>query len=135
MNYENSYREYLRYIENARSQLEMAGKEDRNYQDVKYVHTACGTAYIAMLKALDVLFNIKQVPKKRGRKSIEYYQGALSKIDKKLLNYLNNAYSLLHIGGYYEGITEIKAIDAGLENAILVIDALKAYSKNGGSEL
>jgi hypothetical protein len=128
---ENPYKESLRYVENAREQLNKAGKEDRNYIDVKYVHTACGTAYIGMLKALDVLFNIKQVPKKRGRKSIEYYQGNLSKIDKKLLHYLNNAYSILHIGGYYEGITEIKAIEAGFENAILIIEALKPYSKNG----
>jgi hypothetical protein len=128
---ENPYKESMRYVDNARGFLKQAGKEDRNYQDVKYVHTACGTAYIGMLKALDFLFNIKKVPKKRGRKSIEYYQGELSKIDKKLLNYLNNAYSILHIGGYYEGITEIKTIEAGFENAILVIDAIKKYSNNG----
>ena len=86
-----------------------------------------------MLKALDVLFDIKQVPKKRGRKTIEYYKGTLSKIDKKLLSYLNNSYDILHIGGYYEGITEIKAIEAGFENAQLVIEALKPYSKNGNN--
>ena len=120
----------MRYIDNARLQLQQAGKEDRNYIDEKYVHTACGTAYIGALKALDLLFALKQVPKKRGRKSIEYYQSNLANIDKKLLNYLNNAYRLLHIAGYYEGVTEIKAIEAGFENAILLINALKPYSKN-----
>ena len=131
MKNENYYQDSMRYIDNARGLLKQSGKEDRNYKDVKYVHTACGTAYIGMLKALDFLFDIKKVPKRRGRKSIEYYQGALSKIDKKLLNYLNNAYRLLHIDGYYEGVTEIKAIEAGFENAILIIDAIKSYSKNG----
>ena len=134
MKHENPYKEAMRYIDNARILLKQAGKEDRNYQDVKYVHSACGTAYIGVLKALNVLFEIKQVPKKRGRKSIEYYQEALSKIDKKLLSYLNNSYRLLHLDGYYEGETNIKAIDEGFENAKLVIEALKPYSNNGGKE-
>jgi hypothetical protein len=131
MKHENTYNESMRYIENARLQLKQAGKEDRNYLDEKYVHTACGTAYIGMLKALDFLFDIKQVPKKKGRKSIEFYQSYLSKINKKLLNYLNNAYRILHIEGYYEGMTEIKTIEAGFENAILIIESMKQYSKNG----
>jgi hypothetical protein len=128
---ENPYKESMRYIDNAKGLLKQSGKEDRNYKDVKYVHTACGAAYIGMLKALDFLFDIKKVPKRRGRKSIEHYQGELSKIDKKLLSYLNNAYRLLHLDGYYEGVTNIKAIDEGFENAILIIDAIKKYSKNG----
>ena len=54
----------------------------------------------------------------------------LAKIDKKLLNYLNNTYNVLHIDGYYEGVTEIKVIEAVFENAELIINALKQYSKN-----
>ena len=131
MKHENPYKEAMRYVENARLLLKQAGKEDRNYLDVKYVHSACGTAYIGVVKALNVLFDIKHVPKKRGRKSIEYYQASLTRIDKKLLNYLNNSYDILHIGGYYEGMTSIKVIEEGFENAILVIDALKPYSNNG----
>jgi len=131
MKIENPYKEAMRYIENARKQLEQAGKEDRNYIDAKYVHSACGIAYIGVLKALNFLFDIKQLPKKRGRKSIEYYQAALSKIDKKLLNYLNNSYDILHIAGYYEGMTSIRVIEEGFDNAKLVIAALKPYSKNG----
>ncbi|OGU17150.1 MAG: hypothetical protein A2X61_07865 [Ignavibacteria bacterium GWB2_35_12] len=128
---ENPNKDAMRYIDNARAALKLAGKKDRNYLDEKYVHTACGTAYIGVLKALNMLFNIKNVPKKKGRKSIEYYQEHLSKIDKKLLTYLNNAYHSLHINGYYDGVTEIKMIEAGFENAILIINALKPYSKNG----
>lgn len=121
----------MRYIENAEEDLKLAGKEDKFYIDDKYVKTACGTAYSGVLFALDRLFDIKNMPKRRGRKAIDYYQNNLSKLDKKLSKHLNNAYLVLHLEGYYEGQTYIKSIDAGFENAISIISALKPYSKNG----
>jgi hypothetical protein len=131
MKYEDPYKESMRYIENAKDSLEHAGKENKFYIDEKYVKTACGTAYSGVLKALDFLFDIKNMPKRRGRKSIDYYQNNLSKLDKKLLKHLNNAYLVLHLEGYYEGQTYIKSIEAGFENALSIIAALKPYSKNG----
>ena len=129
----NPYNEAMRYVDNAKNTLKLAGKEDKFYTDVKYVQTACGTAYLGMLKALDFLFDIKNVPKRRGRKSIEYYQSVLAGIDKKLLDNLNDAYHLLHLDGYYGGIKNIKVIDAGFEIVIAVVNALKPYSKNGSN--
>ena len=85
---ENPYLEAMRYIDNARLQLKQAGKEDKFFVDEKYVKSACGIAYSGLLKGLDFYFDIKGVPKRKGRKSIEYYKGILSKMDKKLLNYL-----------------------------------------------
>jgi hypothetical protein len=67
----------------------------------------------------------------RRRKSIEYYQKSLTPIDKRLLKHLNSAYHLLYLDGYYDGETDIKAIEAGFDNAISIIDALKPYSNNG----
>lgn len=131
MTAKNPYKEAMRYIDNARSTLKLAGIEDKFYIDKKYVQTACGTAYVGMLKALDYLFDIKKVPKRRGRKSIEYYQENLSKIDKILLNHLNSGYYLLHLDGYYAGVTDVNAIEVGLEKALAIINALKPYSKNG----
>ena len=131
MKEKNPYKEALRYIDNANVSLKLAGIEGRYYIDKKYVHTACGTAYIGMLKALDYLFDIKKIPKKRGRKSIDYYRENLGKIDKKLLNNLNNGYELLHLSGYYDGLTNIKAIEGGMEDAMAIIAVLKPYSKNG----
>jgi hypothetical protein len=69
--------------------------------------------------------------KKRGRKAIEYYQNNLARIDKKLLKGLNNAYTVLHLDGYYGGITNIKTIESGFEDALSIINALKPYSGNG----
>jgi hypothetical protein len=131
MKNENSYREAMRYIDNAKAQLKQAGQDDKFYIDEKYVKTACGTAYSGALLALDHLFAIKQIPLRRRRKSIEYYQKSLAQIDKRLLKHLNSAYHLLHLDGYYDGETNIKAIEAGFDDAISIIASLKPYSNNG----
>ena len=125
------YNEALRYIENAEDILKSAGKEGRYYTDDKYVKIACGTAYSGILVALDALFDIKNLPKRRGRKAIDYYQSNLAIIDKKLLKELNNAYTVLHLDGYYGGITSVKTIESGFDDATSIIAALKPYSNNG----
>ena len=127
----NPYKESMRYIENARDDLKQAGKEDKFYIDEKYVKSACGIAYSGTLKALDFLFEIKNVQKKRGRKSIEYYRTVLATMDKKLLNHLNSAYNVLHLDGYYDGIKNSKIIEEGFNEALTIISALKPYSNNG----
>ncbi|OGU14722.1 MAG: hypothetical protein A2X61_13760 [Ignavibacteria bacterium GWB2_35_12] len=131
MELENPYLESMRYIDNAKEQLKFAGKEDKFYKDEKYVKIACGAAYSGILKALDFYFNFKGVPKRRGRKSIIYYQSELSKLDKKLLNHLNSAYLVLHLDGYYSGLKKIDTIESGFDAAVSIIAALKPLSKNG----
>jgi hypothetical protein len=131
MKHEDPYMEAMRYIENAEVQLKQAGKDGKFYSDEKYVRSASGIAYSGVLIALDALFNIKNIPKRRGRKAIEYYQDNLSKIDKKLLKELNSAYRILHLEGYYEGETKIQSIESGFDSAVTIIDALKPFSKNG----
>ena len=121
----------MRYIDNANATLKLAGKDGQFFVDQKYVRTACGTAFSGILVALDGLFDIKKVPKRRGRKAIEYYQDNLSKIDKRLLNYLNSAYNVLHLEGYYSGEKKINVIKEGFDSAVNIINALKPYSKNG----
>ncbi|MBM2815767.1 MAG: hypothetical protein HW421_2529 [Ignavibacteria bacterium] len=128
---DNPYQEAMRYIENAMVQLNQAGKDNKFYIDVKYVKSACGMAYSGALMALDQLFVIKNIQSRRRRKSIEYYQKSLSQIDKRLLKHLNSAYRLLHLDGYNDGETDIKAIEAGIDNAVSIIKALKPYSNNG----
>ena len=131
MKTKNAYKEAMRYIENARETLKLAGKDGKFYADEKYVKTASGTAYSGTLVALDYLFDVKNVHKRRGRKSIDYYKEHLGKIDKKLLKELNSVYNILHLNGYYEGETNIKSIEAGFDNAIDLIDSIKQYCKNG----
>lgn len=119
------YNEAIRYMDNAKETLRKAGNEDDLYIDDKYVKTACGIAYCAVLKALDGYLLLKEVKRQRGRKSIEYYRDNVSNIDKKLLHYLNNAYLTLHLDGYYDGNLSVDTIRSGFKSAYLIIDKIK----------
>ncbi|MEI7421173.1 MAG: DUF5618 family protein [Prolixibacteraceae bacterium] len=122
---EEYYLEAIRYMENAKETLKKANKVDDMYQDSKYVKTACGIAYNAVLKAMDGYFLLKDVKVPKSRKSIEFYRNNTSKIDQKLLGYLNGAYAILHLEGYYDGILVVDAINAGFNIAYKIIDKIK----------
>ena len=119
------HREALRHMSNAKDTLKKAGKEGNYYIDDKYVKTACGTAYNAVLKAIDGYLLLKGIEKKKGRKSIEYYHTSLSKIDKKVNTDLDNAYSVLHLSGYYDGITYVPTVQSGFELAYSIIKRIE----------
>jgi len=119
------YNEALRYMDNAKETLKIAQKEDRIYKDVKYVKTACGTAYSAILVALDGYFIIKGVEKKKGRKNVDYYLSNIGKSDNKLLDYFNEAYKILHLYGYYDGVRDVKTVTSGFEYAYEIIEKIK----------
>ena len=128
---ETYYSEAVRYMDNAKEYLKNAQKEGDFYHDRKYVKTACGVAYSGMLMALDGFLTLKGVPKPKGklRKSIEYYQSNITKIDKKMLDYLNSAYEILHLWGYYDGITKASVVKDGFEVAYKIIDKIKPNNK------
>lgn len=46
-------KEALRYLFNAKETLKSAPVEDGTYTDIKPVREACGTAYLAILMAID----------------------------------------------------------------------------------
>ena len=122
-----NYNEAMRYMDNAKEYLKNAKKEGNFYQDKKYVKTACGTAYSGLLVALDCFLILKGIekPTRKMRKSIEYYQSNITKIDKKMLDYLNNAYEILHRWGYYDGIGDVRVVNAGFDNAYNIIEKIK----------
>ena len=93
------------------------------------MRTACGTAYNGVLLALDAYLKSKDVelPKKK-RRSIEFYTRYIGQIDGKLLNYLNNAYDILHLSGYYDGVTDARVVKAGFDNAYEIINKIKPRS-------
>ncbi|MBF0537322.1 MAG: DUF5618 family protein [Nitrospirae bacterium] len=116
--------EALRYLENAREILRSTQIEGNNYIDKKPVREACGTAYLAVLEAInDALIKqgltTKQLPKK-----VETYrialQDHLSVKNGKLLKDFNSLYDLLHIAGYYQGL---------LYDAQVVKDTMKAAER------
>ena len=121
------YAEAIRYMDNAKEFLQKAKRDGSLYTDKKYVRVACGTAYNGILLALDAWFVLKGIPKpnKKQRKSIEYYMSNIAKIDKKMASFLHVAYNVLHLDVYYDGITGVKAIDAGLDAAYEIIEKIK----------
>jgi hypothetical protein len=121
------YTEAVRYMNNAKETLRRAGKDGSYYTDPKYVQTACGTAYSGVLIALDAWFVLKEIPKlsRRQRKSIDYYMANVAAIDKKIAAALRMAYNILHLDGYYDGITGVKAIENGFDAAYEIIEKIK----------
>jgi hypothetical protein len=124
---ERYYSEAIRYMDNAKESLRNAKKEGKFYRDSKYVRTACGTAYNGVLIALDGYFLLKGVekPKGKNRKSIEYYHNQLGMLDRKLLDYLNSAYKILHLFGYYDGIENANVVKEGFDIASTIIEKIR----------
>jgi hypothetical protein len=118
------YNEAMRYMSNAEETLKRAQKDGRFFKDAKYVKTACGTAYNGVLKALDGYLLLKNVPAEKRRKSIEYYQSNIAKLDKKLNVEVKNAYDILHLFGYYDGTTSVPVIKEGFDLARSIISRI-----------
>jgi hypothetical protein len=114
-------KEALRYLQNAKEILKKAPIEDGRYADIKHVQEACGTAYLAVLKAVDEYLINKGFSKKELPKSVDGYRGAMQKYlavrDGKLVREFERLYDELHIAGYYRGL---------LGHVNIVKDALKA---------
>ena len=120
------YSEAIRYMDNAKEYLKSAKKEGNYYQDKKYVKTACGTAYSGLLEGLDGFLKLKDIkPKGKERKTIEYYQRNVTKVDKKMLNALISAYQILHLWGYYDGIKDARVVKLGFDQAYTLINKIK----------
>jgi hypothetical protein len=77
-------KEALRYVANAEEIIKKAkyDPELKSYTDSKYIKTAGNVLWSGCLIALDAVL---QVRKGKGRPSIQKYQEAAGKRDKKLL--------------------------------------------------
>ena len=134
---EKSYSEAIRYMDNAKECLKNAQKDGNMYRDIKYVKTACGTAYCGVLVALDGFLKSKGIyspDTKKIRKTVEYYQYNLAKLDKKMLDHFVCAYKILHLSGYYDGVDDVRVVSAGFDNAKNIIDKIKPAGLNGSPQ-
>jgi hypothetical protein len=138
------YSEAIRYMDNAKETLKKARRDGSHYVDRKYVRTACGTAYNGILIALDAWLAVKGIQKPTrqqlrdtGKKrklrqkphiSIDYYKPHVAQLDGKLSKCLLSAYDILHLYGYYDGETNVKAIESGFDDAYEIINKIKPYA-------
>jgi hypothetical protein len=114
-------REALRYLNNAKEILKSVPIEDNTYTDVKPVREAFGTAYLAVLEAIDEALIKKGLSEKELPNSVDAYRKVLQKYlavdDGRLLREFESLYKILHIAGYYRKL---------LDRVDIVKDALKA---------
>lgn len=114
-------KESIRYLNNAKEILKSVPVVDDTYTDVKPVREAFGTAYLAMLEAINEVLLKKGLSKKELPKSVDAYREALrrhvSVHNGKLMREFEKLYDMLHIAGYYRGL---------LYDVNIVKDAFKA---------
>jgi hypothetical protein len=123
-------RESLRYFNNAKEILSKAKIEENMYGDVKYVQEACGTDYLAILKAIDEYLLKKCLAKKELPHSVDAYREALQKHlaihNGKLTREFEVLYNELHIAGYYRGVLQhVDTVKTILKAAKAFIDKIK----------
>ena len=116
-------KEARRYVDNAEEILNERGQLDEDgieYQDDKYVRAAGNYLWLAVLMALDSVFHVRQ--DRRTRVHVNDYLDAIGRRDGKLLNWVDNAYSIIHCYMNYDGNTNKKLCDSGFEYANRIID-------------
>ncbi len=103
-------REAVKYLENAKELLSRSSIEDDTYTEIKYVQEACGTAYLAVLKAIDEYLIKRGISQKELPDSVDGYRDVLKKYlsvhNGRLIKDFNSLYKLLHIAGYYRGLLD-----------------------------
>ena len=113
-----------RYLKNSKEILKTVPIEDDTYTDIKPVQKACGTAYLAIIKAIDEFLLRKGIDQKDLPKSVDGYRKAIKKHllihNGNLVRQFEKLYKLLHIAGYYRGL---------LEDANVLKEALKSAEK------
>ena len=115
-------REALKYLNNAKEILKSIPVADNVYTNIKPVRDAFGTAYLAVLEAINEFLMVKKgLTKKKLPKSVDVYRKVLQEYlavhNGKLMREFEMLYDALHIAGYYRGL---------IYDTNMVKDALKA---------
>ena len=124
--------EAIRYLENAKELLSKSRIDGDRYDDVKYVQEACGTAYLAILKAIDEYLLKAGVDAKDLPQSVDGYREMLRKYllvhNGKLTREFEKLYKELHIAGYYRGLIEdVNAIKDIFKSAKAFIEKFRNW--------
>ncbi len=123
-------KEALRYLQNAKEILKNSSIEDNIYADIKPVKEAFGTAYLAVLEAINEALIKKGLTKKQLPKSVDAYRKALQKYlgihNGKLVKEFESLYDELHIAGYYRRLLHnTDTVKASLKTAERFIKKVK----------
>jgi len=122
-------REAVRYLNNARDILRRVPVERHVYVDRKPVREAMGTAYLAVLEAINEALTRRGVPRKDLPRSVDAYRIALGRHlgahNGRLMRQFESLYDALHIAGYYRGLLyDRKIVRDALDAAERFIDKI-----------
>ena len=123
MKQKNPIAEARRYVDNARTTLKEKGElnlETKRYEDDKYVRAAGSYLWLGVLMALDAVFHVRK--DRRTRVDINAYLDAVGERDRKLLDYVNDGYDVMHLYMMYDGIQVKDVCDSGFRLANTIID-------------
>ena len=126
----NLIEESRRYVENARVVLNEKGQLDvanNHYGDEKYVRSAGHYLWLAVLLALDAVFQVRK--DRRTRVDVDDYQEAVGKRDRKLLTWLNSSYNIAHLSMGYDGELSKRICDEGFSVVNDIIDRCEAMQR------
>ena len=126
----NLIEESRRYVENARAVLNEKGQLDvanNHYGDEKYVRSAGHYLWLAVLLALDAVFQVRK--DRRTRVDVDDYQEAVGKRDRKLLTWLNSSYNIAHLSMGYDGELSKRICDEGFSVVNHIIDRCEAMQR------
>lgn len=116
-------KEARRYVDNARKVLKentFILPETESYDDPKYVRAAGNYLWHGVLIALDAVFHVRE--DRRTRVHINDYLEAVGKRDRKLLDYVDNGYMVMHLYMNYDGIQNKDVCQTGFRLANTIID-------------
>lgn len=116
----NPIEEARRYVANAKETIIKAeyDPEIKLYKDSKYVKTAGNILWNGCIIAIEATLKIKE----KGRPSIDKYIEAAAKRDKKLLTFIKEGYTTMHLNMGYDGTKAKKTCEAGFLLANAIID-------------
>lgn len=123
-------KEAIRYLQNVKEILKGIPIEENTYTEIKSVREAFGTAYLAVLEAIDEALIKRGLTKKELPKSVDAYRMALRKHlvvhEGKLLREFEKLYDALHIAGYYRGlIYDVNMVKDAVKATRVFIDKVK----------
>lgn len=94
--------------------------QTKRYEDPKYVRAAGHYLWHAVLTAVDDVFTLRK--DRRTRVHIDDYLEVISKRDLKLLGWVDDGYTILHLHMGYDGVQDKKICDRGFQLTNEIID-------------
>lgn len=120
------YDEVGRYLDNAKECLSKTKIIDGFYEDEKYVKQAGGIAYAGLEKA--ARWYLKLNGYKQPLKNYDAIINGLAKYNHKAQKLFHDGYALLYIDAYYQDVTGVDVIKAGLSYVSKFSEFLKPFN-------